>query len=187
MADDDAALAERCLAGDELAMREFVERFQGGVFGLCYRMVGHREDAQDISQDVFLRAFRSLHRWDATRPLKPWLLMIAANRCRTALERRSRQPIPSDYVLQVSIADSAPESADLAEELQLGMQALREEYRLCFTLFYQQELSCADISEILNCPVGTVKTWLHRARRELAEHLQRRGIVPDAQYELHEI
>lgn len=187
MSDDDAALVRRCLDGDEVSMRAFVEKFQGAVFGLCYRMVGQREDAEDVSQDVFLRAFRSLHRWDSERPMKPWLLMIAANRCRTALEKRSRQPITSEYVAHLAADGDLAASSELGEELELALDKLREEYRLCFVLFYQQELGCAEISEIMGCPLGTVKTWLHRARRELAEHLKRRGVVADGQYELHRI
>ncbi len=187
MIDDDADLAQRSLAGDEQAMRSLVERYQGPVFGLSYRMVGNREDAEDVVQDVFLRVFRSLHRWDPLRPMKPWVLMIAANRCRTVLQRRSRQALPTEHVAHIAIDEGRTGAEDLAEELQLAIEKLRDEYRVCFVLFYQQELSCSEIGEIMDCPLGTVKTWLHRARRELAEHLQRRGVVPDAQFELHKI
>lgn len=158
------------------------------VFGICYRMLGHREDAEDVAQDVFLRVFRSLARWDSNRPLKPWLVTITANRCRTALGKRSRLPIPSEFAGEEA-ADDRPQPADLdlGEELQMGLDRLREEYRTCFVLFHQQELSCIEISEVLDCPEGTVKTWLHRARRELAEFLSRRGITPHAKHELQRI
>jgi RNA polymerase sigma-70 factor (ECF subfamily) len=166
-------------------MRELVERYQGAVFGLCYRMLGQREDAEDIAQDAFLRAFRSLKGWDAARPLKPWLLTIAANRCRTFLEKRGRYPVSASAAVE-SAAETDPDPAtDLAEELQAAIEKLREDYRACFILFHQQELSCAQIGEILGCPEGTVKTWLHRARKELAEHLQRRGVTPHAEHPLH--
>jgi RNA polymerase sigma-70 factor, ECF subfamily len=79
------------------------------------------------------------------------------------------------------------ERADLGEELQLALGRLRDEYRTCFVLFHQQELSCAEIGEIMGCPTGTVKTWLHRARGELAEHLQRRGVAPYASCELQRV
>jgi RNA polymerase sigma-70 factor, ECF subfamily len=186
-ANDDASLVRRCLDGDESSMRALVERFQAIVFGLCHRMLGHREDAEDVAQDVFLRVFRSLHGWDETRPLKPWLLTIAANRCRTAMSRRARRPAGGE--LQVdSIADSLePASMGLAEELQLALAQLRDDYRICFVLFHQQELSCAEVAEIMNCPEGTVKTWLHRARRKLADCLIRRGVVTDAGFELHRL
>ena len=173
MVDDDAVLVRQCLDGDEAAMRDFVERFQGAVFGLCFRMLAHREDAEDVAQDVFLRAFRSLHRWDFERPLKPWLLTIAANRCRTVFEKRMRQPAATEHVENLPDDSASTQARELKEELQAALEKLRHDYRICFTLFYQQELSCAEIGEILGRPAGTVKTWLHRARRELAEHLTR--------------
>ena len=75
--------------------------------------------------------------------------------------------------------------ADLGEELQLALNALREDYRTCFVLFHQEEQSCQEIAELLGCPEGTIKTWLHRARKELAETLKRRGVVTEKGYELH--
>lgn len=182
----DAALVRRCLAGEEAGVRAFVEKFQRRVFGLCFRMLGHREDAEDVSQEVFLRVFRNLHRWDPERPLIPWLMTIAANRCRSALQQRTRLPTPSEFV-DVGVSVDSDNRFDLAEELQLALDGLREEYRACFVLYHQQELCCAEIGEILKCPEGTVKTWLHRARRELAEGLRRRGIVPHENTELQRV
>ncbi len=187
MADEELDLVRGCLAGDIACLRAFVERFQGIVFGLCYRMLGHREDAEDVAQDVFLRAFRSLHRWDQQRPIRPWLMTIATNRCRTALEKRMRQPVLSEFAVDSAPSAASRHDSEFAEELQLALGTLREEYRACFVMFYQQELSCSEISEVLQCPQGTVKTWLHRARHELAEFLRRRGIVPETNYELHRI
>jgi RNA polymerase sigma-70 factor (ECF subfamily) len=173
----DAALVERGLSGDESGLRALLERFQGAVFGLCYRMLSHREDAEDVTQEVFLRAFRSLSSWDAARPFKPWLLTIAANRCRTFLQNRSRMPAATEFAAET--ADEDPGPSDLGEELQLALDELRDDYRLCFTLFYQQELSVAEVADVMKCAQGTVKTWLHRARHQLAEFLERRGVVPD--------
>ena len=181
---DDAVLVQRCLDGDEAGRRALVEQYQGMVFGVCYRMLGQREDAEDVVQDVFLRVFRSLHRWDAERPLKPWLLTITANRCRTALEKRSRLPVPSDAAAHLAIEDGRSRGQELAEELQLALATLRDDYRMCFVLFYEQELSCVRIGEILGCPEGTVKTWLHRARLEVLERLRRRGMVSEVEHEL---
>jgi len=86
----------------------------------------------------------------------------------------------SDAVASLAEA-STVETTDVAEEVNIALEKLREEYRNCFVLFYVQELSCAQIGEILGCPQGTVKTWLHRARKELAGHLQRRGVVPSVE------
>jgi RNA polymerase sigma-70 factor (ECF subfamily) len=172
----EALLVERCMSGDQSAMQRFVQKFEGLVYHLCLRSLGRREDAEDVAQDVFLRTFRSLHRWDSDRPLTPWLVAITSNRCRTALGRRSRQP-PVVAVIEQEAAANVRE-AELAEELQLALEQLRPDYRRCFELFYRRELSVAEVSRRLGVPQGTVKTWLHRARKELAGHLERRGVLP---------
>jgi RNA polymerase sigma factor (sigma-70 family) len=175
---DDAALVEALRSGDPQAPRLLIERYQGVVFGLCYRMMSHRQDAEDVAQEAFLRALRSIAGFDPARPLRPWLLEIAANRCRTALARRARRPPLCSQVIE-DRADPRPGLADpddLAGELERGLQALRPEYRLVFTLFHEQNLSYEEIAEAISRPVGTVKTWLHRARAQLAEDLTRRGV-----------
>jgi RNA polymerase sigma factor (sigma-70 family) len=175
---DDPALVEALRAGDPQAPRLLIERYQGVVFGLCFRMMGHRQDAEDAAQEAFLRALRSIAGFDPTRPLRPWLLEIAANRCRTALTRRSRRPAAASHTIE-DRADPRPALADpddLAGELERGLQALRPEYRMVFTLFHEQNLSYDEIAAAVARPVGTIKTWLHRARAQLAEDLSRRGV-----------
>ena len=177
--DSDAALARRAAGGDDAAAAALVRRYQRGVFGVCFRMLGRREDAEDVAQEVFLRLFRHLDRWDPSRPLRPWLMTITVNRCRTALSRRSkRQPLlPGD----LDPADASPPLTDaaLAEELQRAVDELREDHRAAFVLFHYQELSLQEVAESLGRPDGTIKTWLHRARKQLAETLARRGVRPE--------
>jgi len=168
-------LVERCLAGDSSGPRAFVDMFQGPIFGLCYRMVGHRQDAEDLTQEVFTRAFRSLGGWDRVRPLKPWLLMIAANCCRTALSKRSRLPENSEVAEDVAARPEVTRDTDFAESVQRALATLREDHRACFILFYEQELSVAQVAETMGCPEGTIKTWLHRARKDVAELLKQQG------------
>ena len=180
----DAELVQQCLTGDELALRAFMQRYQGLVFSLCQRMLGHREDAEDVAQESFLRVFRNLHRWDQQRPLKPWLMTIMANRCRTALERRSKLPGQNDLAIDLAEerrehSKHSQDALDLGEELELALGELRYEYRTCFVLFYQEELSYQEIGEVLECPQGTVKTWLHRARAQLVKLLRERSVVAD--------
>lgn len=172
-------LVERCLAGDSSGARVFVDMFQGTIFGLCYRMVGHRQDAEDITQEVFARAFKSLNGWDRIRPLKPWLLMIAANCCRTALSKRSRQPDCNEVADDVAAPPIVSRDVDFAEAVQQALSTLREDHRACFILFYEQELSVSDVAQTLGCPEGTIKTWLHRARKEVAEQLRQLGYGAD--------
>ena len=111
-------------SGDPQAARLLIERYQGVVFGLCYRMLSHRQDAEDVAQEAFVRALRSIEGFDVTRPLRPWLLEIAANRCRTALAHRARRPPASSQPIE-DRPDPRPglaDTDDLAGELERGLQ-----------------------------------------------------------------
>jgi RNA polymerase sigma-70 factor (ECF subfamily) len=176
---DDAALVEALRSGDPQAPRLLIERYEGAVFGLCYRMMNHRQDAEDVAQETFVRALRAMVGFDAARPIRPWLLEIAANRCRTALGRRAHRPTQALTDPLEQLSDPRPGPADpddLAGELERALDQLRPEYRLVIVLFHEQNLSYDDIARIMTRPVGTVKTWLHRARGELADQLVRRGV-----------
>lgn len=179
MSTDDAALVRRCLRDDPEAIRALVERFQSEVFGLCVKLLNHRQDAEDVVQEVFLRIFRSLRRWDPTRPLKPWVMSIAVNRCRTWLSQRSRRPELADYLQDTAASRPADDSSELVLELHAAMNELRPEYRMVFVLFHEQGQPYEEIAEALDRPVGTIKTWLHRARLEVLDRLRRRGMVAD--------
>lgn len=188
MSDDVRELVDRCLSGDQSAMLELVDRYRGQVFGLCYRMLRHRQDAEDVTQECFVRALRSLRKWDRQRDFLPWLLAIAGNRCRTLLSARMRQPAASSLVEHLG-DDGADmrEAKNLAEEVELALGTLRAEYRQAFVLFHQHELSYAEISATLGCPLGTVKTWVHRARQELIARLTERGVFEESRNEVRRI
>jgi RNA polymerase sigma factor (sigma-70 family) len=181
---DEAELVGRCLRGDAAAVGALVGRFQAEVFGLCVRLLRHRHDAEDVAQEVFLRVFRSLDRWDPQRPLKPWVMGIAVNRCRTWLSKRSRRPEPVDYLQDTAPGRPADDSAELVSEIQAAVADLRPDYQTVFVLFHEQGLPYEDIADALQRPVGTIKTWLHRARLEVLERLRRRGMVPEVGHEL---
>ncbi|MCI0463846.1 MAG: RNA polymerase sigma factor [Gemmataceae bacterium] len=184
MSDDEAVLVRRCLRGDANAIGALVERFQPEVFGLCVRLLHHRHDAEDVAQEVFLRIFRSLRRWDATRPLKPWIMGIAVNRCRTWLAQRARRPEVVDYLQDTAPSKPADDSAELTSEIQAALAELRLEYRTVFVLFHEQGQPYEDIAAALDRPVGTIKTWLHRARLEVLDRLRRRGMISEVGHEL---
>jgi RNA polymerase sigma-70 factor (ECF subfamily) len=177
------ALVRLCLGGDQAAMIALVERFRGQVFGLCYRMLGQRQDAEDAAQETFVRVLRNLHRWDQARDFEPWLLAIAGNRCRTALAARKRRPV-AELAVEL-VPDGAPDrraAEQLAEEVHLALRHLRDEYRQAFVLFHEHELSYAQIAEAMDVPLGTVKTWVHRARRDLIDQLRLRGAIPEERH-----
>ena len=177
MSSDEATLVRRSLRGEAQAVQALVDRFQTMVYGLCVRLLNDRHEAEDVTQEVFLRVFRSLKGWDASRPLKPWIMGIAVNRCRTWLARRGRRPEPADYLHDTVAAPAPDDSTELVREIRAALAELRPEFREVFTLYHEQGQSYEEMAEALDRPIGTVKTWLHRARLEVLERLQERGMV----------
>jgi len=183
LSDDLRELVRQSIDGDQSAMQAIVARYEGQVFGLCYRMLGHRQDAEDAAQETFVRVLKSLHRWDAARDFEPWLLAIAGNRCRTALSTRQRKPAPQTLVTEVPETHGENGDADcLAEEIHLALQNVKPQYRQAFILFQEQELSYQEIADAMSCPIGTIKTWVHRVRKELVQRLRRREVIQDKSY-----
>lgn len=177
MNESNASLAEQFRQNDESAFAELVRRHQQLVFRVCLRILGHREDAEDVTQETFSRMAKYLDRWDSRRPLEPWLVAIAGNRCRTFLSRRHvHQPLTS-VVEPISDGTAQQLAADsLREEVYLALAHLPLNQRRAFRLFHEEGLNYAEIAVQLNCPIGTIKTWVHRARGRLIEHLRDREV-----------
>jgi len=181
---EEAGVVRRCLRGEPEAIRALVDRFQSEVFSLCLRLLNHRHDAEDVTQEVFLRVFRSLRRWDTSRPLRPWIMGIAVNRCRTWMAQRARRPELVDYLQDIAPASPTDDSAELVREIQDALRLLRPEYRSVFVLFHEQGQPYDEIAAAMNRPVGTIKTWLHRARLQILQRLRQRGMVSEVGHEL---
>lgn len=179
MSAEDAELVRRCLSGHADSKRVLIERFQAEVFGLSFRLLNHAQDAEDVAQEVFLRVFRSLRRWDSSRPIRPWIMGITVNRCRTFLAQRVRRPETVDYLHETAARDAGEDARELATEIQGAIAQLRPDYRVVFVLFHEQGRSYEEIAEVVERPVGTIKTWLHRARLEVLDLLRSRGMVAD--------
>jgi RNA polymerase sigma-70 factor (ECF subfamily) len=111
-------------------------------------------------------------------------MSITVNRCRTWLSQRGRRPEPVDYLHDTAEARPADDSTELAAGIRDALARLRLDYRTAFTLFHEQGLPYEDIAQAMDKPVGTIKTWLHRARVELLEDLQKRGLIPEVNHEL---
>lgn len=180
MSESNAWLAARFHENDESAFAKLVHRHHELVFRVCLRILGHRQDAEDATQETFSRVARYLHRWDSSRPLEPWLVTIAGNRSRSLLaKKRNLRPGPlvADPPCEQVHADRDADS--LREELDLALQHLPQGQRMAFSLFHQRSLSYAEIAAEMNCPEGTVKTWVHRARIQIIDQLRQRDVVSD--------
>jgi RNA polymerase sigma factor (sigma-70 family) len=181
---DDLLLVRRCLRGDAAAMERLVAAYQADVFGLSVRLLHHRHDAEDVVQEVFLRVFRSLRRWDSRRPLRPWIMGITVNRCRTWIAQRARRPELVDYLHETASRESADNGNELTREIDAAVHDLRMEYRTVFVLFHDRGLPYEEIAQAMRKPVGTIKTWLHRARLEVLDRLRKRGMISEVGHEL---
>ena len=180
MNESNALLAQQFHQNDQTAFSKLMGRHHSLVFRVCLRILGHRQDAEDATQETFSRVAKYLHRWDSQRPLEPWLVAIAGNRCRTLLA--SKQTFQTLTVLTEPVSSEGlnqREAESLREELNLALMQVPECQRHAFRLFHEQSLSYAEIADVLDCPLGTVKTWVHRARVRIIEQLRHREVVSD--------
>jgi RNA polymerase sigma-70 factor (ECF subfamily) len=178
MNESNALLAQQYRQNDESAFAKLVGRHHSLVFHVCLKILRHRQDAEDATQETFSRVARYLHRWDSRRPLEPWLVAIAGNRCRTFLARKRVHQTLSRATEPISQAADAQQDAEvLREELCLALSQIPARQRRAFELFHEQSLSYAEIADELNCPIGTAKTWVHRARGKVIQQLRQRDVV----------
>jgi RNA polymerase sigma-70 factor (ECF subfamily) len=165
----------RALQKDSEAYGHLVEVYQGPVYNLCYRMLGDPDEAEDASQESFMRAFFSIQRYDIRRPFSTWLLSIAAHYCIDQLRRRRVKLIPFQDLQYEDFADPSPnpEAATSMREEQQSVRILLEGLnpidRAAVILFYWHAFSYDQIAESLNITVSAVKSRLHRAREEMAK------------------
>ncbi len=167
----------RARSGDDEAFTHLVETYQTPVYNLCYRMLGEPEAAEDAAQETFLRAYRSLSRYDLRRPFATWLLSIAAHHCIDRLRRRRLTFLSlDDDERPLTLADSRspdPEAEAVRREdrerIHILLQTLNETDRAAIILRYWYEFSEAEIAQTLSLTVSAVKSRLHRARRALAK------------------
>ena len=176
----DRQLVVRTGGGEADAFGELVRRYQTSVYNVCYRLLGDRAEAEDQSQEAFLRAYRRLGSYDDQRPFGPWMRRVAANLCLNALQRR-RAAMPLDEELEEvpGEASDLPEpSSDRREEIERVRRALLRlpaHYRAVIELRHYQGMSYDEIAGALGIDPGDVRTRLFRARRRMADWLRADG------------
>ena len=174
------SLVDQALSGDETAMKTLVQRYERIVFGFCVRILRHYQDAEDVAQETMIRMLKSLHRWDRERRFEPWLMAIAANRCRTLLAKRAKRG-PHFSLADRDVPSRASRFDQLAwkEEIDQVLDTLRPQYRSALLLFHSHHLSYAEIAEALDVPIGTVRIWIHRARKEIWDWFASRDMIEE--------
>jgi RNA polymerase sigma-70 factor (ECF subfamily) len=188
----DEQLVQDALAGSQRAYRELVHRFERPVYNLVARMVRDRTLAEDLAQDAFVKAFSRLDSYQpAQGKFSNWLFKIAHNTTIDHLRRSELDTVPldagdpeaTDYHAILADPDARTpldraEVSDLGEALGEAVERLRPEYREVIVLRHQEGMAYEEIADLAGLPLGTVKTYIHRARKELAALLVEAGWGP---------
>jgi RNA polymerase sigma-70 factor (ECF subfamily) len=176
-ANDEVQLVARAKKGDIAAFEALYHQYKGSIYRTALAITRDRGAAEEILQDAFLRAFRNIDHVRDGAPIAPWLHRIAINLSYTWTTKRNRWLTSLELVVDhlVAPARSSPERAFEQSELQQmvreAIDQLEFPQRATLILFYLEELSLAEIAEIMDCPVGTVKSRLHYGREKLREAL----------------
>ncbi len=174
--------------GDKQAFARLVDLHKRVVYGLCVRLLRDAEESRDAAQEAFARAYAAIEGYDPALPFAPWVLRIARNHCLDVLRRRS--PESQQVALDADPDEGAPreladpvaprgdeviERRELAGALERAVSALPTNYREVVHLFHVEHLSYKEIAATMDVPIGTVMTWLHRARAKLKDALVAAG------------
>jgi RNA polymerase sigma-70 factor (ECF subfamily) len=181
----DAELVQQALGGSQAAYRDLVGRYATPAVNLATRMVQDRALAEDLAQEAFLRAFENLSSYDPRRRFASWFFQILHNVTIDYLRRKRPTVVSLDGLEEGGspVIAGAPrdppeallEQAALTRALEAALARIRPEYREAVVLHYREDLSVQEIAETMGVPAGTVKTYLHRARKELAAILSAQG------------
>src|SRR5688572_9925673 len=181
---DDAEVVASFLEGEERAFQELVERYQTRLLNFIYRTIGDRERAEDLVQEVFIRVYRHLHRFDRSKKFSTWIYTIASNLAKNELRNRSRNPLVLFQTLRgnapdddrpLQFEDSSMRPDDMYRKRHLkalvdkATAQLPEHHRQVFVLRELEGKSYEEIAEITHCNLGTVKSRLNRARNSFAD------------------
>jgi RNA polymerase sigma-70 factor (ECF subfamily) len=175
-----ASLVQRTLAGDAAAFEQLIMRYERRVFTLAMKLLGSTEDAQDAAQEVFLRAFKYIHRFDFHRPLEPWLMQMTVNVCRNIGRDRQRRwnTFPETVETELAVFQEVRDpSAGLNEEqerqmLWKALESLPEKERLAVILRDIDGLKTSEVAQILGSSETTVRSQVSRARVRMKEVIE---------------
>jgi RNA polymerase sigma factor (sigma-70 family) len=178
------ALIQRCLKGDQAAWEAIVRQHWRKVFNVAYKFVGRHDEAEDLTQDIFLKIFKSLDTFDRRANFQTWLISVSRNLCIDHYRsvRKERETIDREVdTSELAPANPAPgpiaalEQRDRVMLLRQAMTALPDTLRTAVMMRDIQEMSYQEIADTLRLPEGTVKSRINRGRTELARHVKKQG------------
>jgi RNA polymerase sigma-70 factor (ECF subfamily) len=181
----DEDLVRQARTGSEEAFAELVARYKDKIYNLGFRMLGNREEAEDVAQETFLHTYRALDSFRVEERFSPWIYKIASNLCLDRLRKQRYavasldEPVGPDGDIPQQVADwsSSPdkvyEISEIRQDTQRAISALPPKYKVVVVLRHLQDLTYDEIAKVLNIPQGTVKTRLFRAREILRRKLSR--------------
>lgn len=187
-------LIKRSLQGDTRAFEELISEYQNKVYALSYRYMGNEEDACDMSQEAFIKAYRSLRSFKGDSSFGTWIYRVTTNVCLDEIRRRKRRIIPLSLdeplstkegdEVEKEIADTSPtadilyEQKEFSQYIQGILDQMKAEHKTVIVLRDVMELSYEEIAGVLNCSIGTVKSRISRARTILRKKLVDRELLP---------
>ena len=177
--EQDITIVQRCLAGDTEAFARIIERYQRVVYNTSLRMVRDSDDARELTQRVFVKAFENLKSFNSQYKFYSWLYRICVNETLNYCKNRGRFESLEESMTATDIAaDQLAENNLLHSTIQDALMRLTPEYRMVLVLRHYHDLSYQEIASVLEVPEKTVKSRLFTARQEMRDLLQRKGVTP---------
>lgn len=171
----DIEIVNRCLAGDVNAFEVLIERYKKAIYNTAFRMMGNREEAEDVSQEAFIRIYNSLSKYNPEYKFMTWAMKITTNLCLDSLRKRKGETVPIDEGFEIKDGKDTPEEEYIKKEnqklVQDAIMKLPEKYREFLILFHLRNLSYQEIMDVTGDSLTIVKNRLYRARQMLKEEL----------------
>lgn len=178
---EESYIIKRCQMGDIKAFEELIKAYEGKIYNMCLYTLHNKEDALDVTQEVFIKVYRSIGKFKGQSKLSTWIYRIAYNTCLDCLKKRKEELSYEEAILvkekEVGGVEGIIEARELIQDIKGCIMKLGDEFRTIILLRDIQGLSYREISEILNIQVGTVKSRLSRAREALKMELFKNGII----------
>ena len=171
----DAELVSRCIDGDSSAFEEIVIRYKKLVYSVVYKMISDKEEVNDVSQEVFIRLYKSLHKYNPEYKMSTWIVKITSNLCLDTLRKKKQDTVTLDDAIGVSSDIDTPEQTLIKNQrsqlINKAINELPEKYRILIILFHNNGMSYEEMTKVLNEPMSIIKNRLYRARLMLKEKL----------------